>query len=277
MDDPQRSVLKLNLTPEMINYLYNIIYGVPPSTDPDDIYDYTFNTNYYTYENNKGLYLLYRNAFGFKALTEVNIIATKVLNYIDNLLNQLKSKPEFWTKIADQIRKQPYDFNPKLVYVPKDPTDIVYASNHLIQAPLSQQNLRVYALNSVNTFTGDTTIPEYRIDNAQSVSRIKGVRPNLNINGSLDTSIFGPLYKGLVYNDVTIDNSGTLQEKLKVIFTKPTVDSYKTLLRYQGYYYKSDLTILLQPDFLNKVFNGALYVDVKDAGYVPVLNFKPNL
>ncbi|WP_138503247.1 hypothetical protein [Nostoc sp. PA-18-2419] len=109
MDILNSGLIQLNLTPEIIDNIYNIIYGDVEDPKATIYYNYQIISNY------KANYLLYNNGISLLAVATVSDKTTRVLNYIDNLLTQLKSEPDFWEKMAIAIRKEKKVFNPKVV------------------------------------------------------------------------------------------------------------------------------------------------------------------
>jgi hypothetical protein len=274
MEDLKNGLLQINLSDEIINQLYQIIFGIPdPLEDPDASYDYIF-SDYHFFENYKASYIIYRNSIGLFSIASANKKSAKVINYIDNLLTQLTTQPEFWQKLADGIRKEKYTFAPKLITSVSVDADGVITSMSIRQDP--KQDYRVYTTEAINTFTNKSVFNNREVSNVTRGSRVSSTQYKNALVGYLDPSIFGGngYYKTIVYNDVQVDPTGNLVEKIKVKTVRPGRNEYKRLLNQNGYYFKSDLKLLIEPDLLFKTFKGGLYVDVKNVGYKLIANFK---
>ncbi|MBE9234362.1 hypothetical protein IQ231_22640, partial [Cuspidothrix issatschenkoi LEGE 03284] len=266
MEDLKNGLLQINLSDEIIDQLYQIIFGIPdPIEDPDATYDYIF-SDYHFFENYKASYIIYKNSIGLFSVASANEKSAKVITYINNLLTQLTTQPEFWQKLADGIRKEKYTFAPKLITSVSTDADGRITSMLIRQDP--KQDYRVYTIDAINTSTGKPVFNNKEVSNVTN-TRVSSTQYKTPLVGYLDPSVFGGngYYKTIVYNDVQVDSTGNLVDKIKVKTVKPGRNEYKRLLNQNGYYFKSDLKLLLEPDFLSKTFQGGLYVNVKNLFY----------
>ena len=270
MDDLNSGLLQINLSPDIIDNLYTIIYG---NSKTDKVIP---EGNYALLRNYKANYLLYNNSIGLFGIAVVSEKTSKVLTYIDNLLKQLKSDPEFWSKLAVAIRKEKRVFTTKIIkgYTTSEDGDLITAVTTKI---LGDQDYRVYDINAVDSATGTTLFQTKEVNNIKRGTRTGSYIYKNNLVGYLDPTSLGGIDAAIAYSDLIVDEeAGTISEKIsfKLISNK---EKNRELLKKNGYYFKSDLKLLLQPDFLSKTFKGGLYMNVDKVGYKLMANFQDNV
>ncbi|MEH2392743.1 MAG: hypothetical protein V7K21_14175 [Nostoc sp.] len=256
MDDLDSGLLQINLNSDIINDLYEIIYGdIVKSNQPATTFG-----NYALLENYKANYLLYNNSLGLFGVATVSEKTTKVINYIDRLLTQLKTQPDFWDKLAVGIRKQSTIFTSDIVdYFAVDNTN----GATFVYTKLSpNQDYRVYDINAQSS-----------ISNAGS--KVKTLAYKSTLVGYIDPTIFGGLTQTLVINDSieVFDDDNIVQDKYTSKLVSKKI-KYKEVQRRNGYYSQKDLKLLLTPDFLSKTFKGGLYANIEKVGYKMIANFQ---
>ncbi|MBN3962250.1 hypothetical protein [Nostoc sp. NMS8] len=270
MDDLNSGLLQINLSSEIINGLYTIIYGdieEPAATSYG---------NYALLENYKANYLLYNNSIGLFGVAAVSQKTTKVINYIDKLFNQLKSEPEFWSKLAVAIRNEKTIFTPKIIN--KYQTD----GNGIITATTStfapNKDYRVYNINAKNSLTGKTLFATQEVNDIKKGSSVKSLAYKTTLVGYIDSTIFGGINRiiGTSDGEIVINEQGdSTITKDKITFKLVSNrKKNKELLRRNGYYSKVDLKLLLKPDFVSKTFKGGLYMNIEKVGYKLMANFQ---
>ncbi|MEH1972199.1 MAG: hypothetical protein V7L02_03035 [Nostoc sp.] len=270
MDDLNSGLLQINLSPDIIDNLYTIIYGNVEKKDAS-VYG-----NYALLKNYKANYLLYNNSIGLFGIAVVSDKTTKVINYIDNLLKQLKSDPEFWSKLAVAIRKEKRIFTTKIIkgYTTTEDGDLITAITTKI---LPNQDYRVYDINATDSATGTTLFATQEVNNIRRGTRTGSLIYKTVLVGYLDPTSLGGIDAAIAYSDLIVDEEeGTVSEKIsfKLISNK---EKNKELLKRNGYYFKSDLKLLLKPDFLSKTFKGGLYMNVEKVGYKLMANFQDTI
>ncbi|MGV0102139.1 hypothetical protein NSTCB13_00647 [Nostoc sp. DSM 114160] len=270
MANTDSGLLQINLSPAIIDNLYKIIYG---DVDKKDASVYG---NYALLRNYKANYLLYNNSIGLFGIAVVADKTTKVINYIDNLLKQLKSDPEFWSKLAVAIRNEKRIFTPKIIkgYTTTEDGDLITAITTKI---LPGQDFRVYDINAVDSLTGSTLFATKQVSDTSKGTRTGSLIYKTSLVGYLDPTSLGGIDAAIAYSDLIVDEeAGTVSEKIsfKLISNK---EKNRELLKRNGYYFKSDLKLLLQPDFLSKTFKGGLYMNVEKVGYKLMANFQDSI
>ncbi|MCM0592082.1 MAG: hypothetical protein KA716_18510 [Gloeotrichia echinulata DEX184] len=274
MEDLKNSLLEINLSDEIIDQLYKIIFGAPPTENLDASYDYTF-SEYQFFRDYKASYIVYRNSIGLFSVASASEKSAKVINYINNLLTQLTTQPDFWSKLAEGIRKQKYTFSPKLIQ--SYTTDENGAITKIVTKQDPKQDYRVYTIDAVNTFTGRNTFNNKNVSEVSNGRKVVSRQYAPTLVGYLDPSVFGGngFYKSIVYSEVQVDpKTEELSEIKRVKTIKPSKNEYKRLMNNNGYYFKSDLKLVVEPNFLSKTFRGGLYVNVKNVGYKLMVNFQ---